>query len=132
AAKRVVGPVSKLRILLAEDNVVNRAVAAAILGKCGHTIVHAVNGREAVEAAAREGFDLIFMDVQMPEMDGFEATGRIRRDFARQPLIIAVTANAMAEDRQACIVAGMDDYISKPLNVDDLKKLLAKHSRMRA
>ena len=127
AAKRVVGPVSKLRILLAEDNVVNRAVAAAILGKCGHTIVHAVNGREAVEAAVREAFDIIFMDVQMPEMDGFEATRRIREGeepAGRHTPIVAMTAHVMAGDRERCLTAGMDDYLSKPLNKIELFGIL--------
>ncbi len=115
------------RILLAEDNVVNRAVAAAILEKCGHSLVHAVNGREAVEAAAREQFDLIFMDVQMPEMDGYEATRRIRaaeRTTGRHTPIAAMTAHAMAGDRERCLSAGMDDYLSKPLDKVELFALL--------
>jgi two-component system sensor histidine kinase/response regulator len=102
-------------------------VAAAILGKCGHTIVHAVNGREAVEAAAREAFDIIFMDVQMPEMDGFEATRRIREGeeaAGRHTPIVAMTAHVMAGDRERCLTAGMDDYLSKPLNKIDLFGIL--------
>jgi PAS domain S-box-containing protein len=115
------------RILLAEDNVVNRAVAAAILEKCGHSLVHAANGREAVEAAARETFDLIFMDVQMPEMDGYEATRRIRaaeRTTGLHTPIAAMTAHAMAGDRERCLNAGMDDYLSKPLDKAELFALL--------
>jgi PAS domain S-box-containing protein len=111
------------RILLAEDNIVNRAVAAAILEKCGHSLVHAANGREAVEAAAREAFDLIFMDVQMPEMDGYEATRRIRaaeQTTGRHTQIVAMTAHAMAGDRERCLRAGMDDYLSKPLDKAEL------------
>jgi two-component system sensor histidine kinase/response regulator len=116
-----------LRILLAEDNAINRALAAAILEKRGHSLVHAANGREAVEAAAREAFDLIFMDVQMPEMDGFEATNRIRQSekgSGRHLPIVAMTAHAMTGDRERCLAAGMDDYISKPLKKEDILKIL--------
>ncbi len=119
-----------LRILLAEDNVINRAVASAILTKRGHSLVHAANGREAVKAASSEPFDLIFMDVQMPEMDGLEATGRIRemeqtKGGQRTP-IVAMTAHAMAGDRERCLDAGMDDYISKPIEKEPLLALLAR------
>jgi two-component system, sensor histidine kinase and response regulator len=126
-----VSPPSRLSILLAEDNVVNRAVAAAILERRGHSLVHAVNGREAVEAAAREAFDLIFMDVQMPEMDGLEATSRIReaeQATGRHTPIAAMTAHAMAGDRERCLAAGMDEYISKPLNKAELLALLERIS----
>nr|MBA2269077.1 response regulator [Chthoniobacterales bacterium] len=107
-----------LRILLVEDNVINRAVATALLQKRGHTLVQAANGREAVEAAAREFFDIIFMDVQLPEMDGYEATRRIRRmerATGRRTAIVAMTAHAMTGDRERCLASGMDGYLSKPL-----------------
>ncbi len=120
------------KILVAEDNTINQMLILKVLNMLGYKPALAQDGKAVLDMMSKEPFELILMDVQMPEMDGFEATGRIRRDFTRQPLIIAVTANAMAEDKQACIVAGMDDYISKPLNVDDLKKLLKKHSGMRA
>ena len=100
---------ASLRILLAEDNVINRALAAAILAKRGHSLLLAENGRQAVEAAAREPFDLIFMDVQMPEMDGFEATRLIReaeQATGRHTPIAAMTAHAMAGDRERCLAAG--------------------------
>jgi CheY-like chemotaxis protein len=115
--------------------VINRALAAAILGKRGHSLVHAVNGREAVEAAAREDFDLVFMDVQMPEMDGIEATRRIREMelmTGRHTPIAAVTAHAMAGDRDRCIAAGMDEYISKPLLKAELLALIERISAGRA
>ncbi len=121
--------VGGLRILLAEDNVINRALATSLLEKRGHSLFHAVNGREAVAAAAREAFDLILMDVQMPEMDGFEATRRIRESeqtTARHTPIAAMTAHAMAGDRERCLTAGMDDYISKPLHKAGLLALLAR------
>jgi two-component system, sensor histidine kinase and response regulator len=120
-----------LRILLAEDNFVNRAVAAAILEKKGHSLAHVSNGTEAVEAAEREAFDLIFMDVQMPELDGYEATRRIRaaeQGTDRHTPIVALTAHAMGGDRERCLAAGMDDYLSKPLKKEALYLLLEKIS----
>jgi two-component system sensor histidine kinase/response regulator len=123
-----------LRILLAEDNFVNRVVAAAILEKNGHSLAHATNGTEAVEAAEREAFDLIFMDVQMPEIDGFEATRRIRaaeQGTGRHTPIVALTAHAMAGDRERCLAAGMDDYLSKPLKKDELYLLLGRISNQK-
>jgi len=116
-----------LRILVAEDNLINRAVAVGILEKHGHSLVHADNGREAVAAVAREIFDLILMDVQMPVMDGFEATRRIREleeTTGGHLKIVAMTAHAMAGDRERCLAAGMDDYVSKPLRKEDLLRAL--------
>jgi signal transduction histidine kinase/DNA-binding response OmpR family regulator/HPt (histidine-containing phosphotransfer) domain-containing protein len=127
SAAPIVRAASGLRILLAEDNVINRALATGILEKRGHSLVHAANGREAVEAAAREAFDLIFMDVQMPEMDGLEATRRIREieePLGRHTPVTAMTAHAMTGDRERCLAAGMDDYISKPLQKAELLALL--------
>jgi two-component system sensor histidine kinase/response regulator len=89
------------------------------------------NGREAVEVAGRAGYDLILMDVQMPEMDGMEATGFIRKQGYRQPVIIALTANAMQGDREQCLTAGMDDYICKPVRLDELMELLEKWGTQR-
>jgi two-component system sensor histidine kinase/response regulator len=109
-----------LRILLAEDNVVNQMLVMRLLEKRGHTVVVAATGREALAALAREAFDLILMDVQMPEMDGFEATAAIRAEEPKTGThipIIAMTAHAMAGDQQRCLDAGMDDYISKPIQV---------------
>jgi CheY-like chemotaxis protein len=121
------GPGPCLRILVAEDNPVNRAVAAGILEKQGHVLVHAATGREAVEAFSDGSFDLILMDVQMPEMDGFEATRRIReleKETGGHIPISAMTAYAMAGDRERCLAAGMDDYVSKPLRKEDLLRIL--------
>jgi signal transduction histidine kinase/DNA-binding response OmpR family regulator len=116
-----------LRILVAEDNVVNRTLVTALLGKRGHTIVGVVNGREAVAAFAKDAFDLVLMDVQMPEMDGLEATAAIRKleeaTGAHIP-IIALTAHAMKGDREICVAAGMDEYLSKPLNPKELFALV--------
>jgi two-component system, sensor histidine kinase and response regulator len=114
---------SGLRILVAEDNLVNLAVATGILEKQGHVLVHAATGREAVDAFSDGSFDLILMDVQMPEMDGMEATRRIREleeGIATHTPIVAMTAHAMAGDRERCLAAGMDDYVSKPLRKEDL------------
>jgi CheY-like chemotaxis protein len=110
-----------------EDNAINRAVAAGILGRKGHTLVHAANGIEAVAAVTGQSFDVILMDIQMPEMDGIEATKRIRQletAISRHTPIVAMTAHAMAGDRERCLAAGMDDYISKPIRPEDLQKVL--------
>jgi signal transduction histidine kinase/DNA-binding response OmpR family regulator len=112
-----------LRILLAEDNAVNRHLVTALLSKRGHTTVAVGNGREAVAQVANGGFDLVLMDVQMPEMDGFEATAAIRKAEETTGVhmpIVALTAHAMKGDREACLAAGTDDYLSKPVNASDL------------
>ncbi|HEV2420013.1 MAG TPA: response regulator [Terriglobia bacterium] len=114
---------SGLRVLLTEDNLVNQKLAVKLLEKQGHKVVVANNGREALAALDKEKFDLVLMDVQMPVMGGFEATGAIRErekaTGAHMP-IIAMTAHAMKGDREKCLEAGMDGYVSKPVNVQDL------------
>jgi CheY-like chemotaxis protein len=110
-------PQAVLRVLLAEDNPVNQKVAVRLIEKRGHRAVVAGNGREVLEALARETFDVVLMDVQMPDMDGFEAAAAIRasekRTGAHLP-IIALTAHAMQGDRDRCLAAGMDGYVTKP------------------
>ena len=122
---------SKMRILLVEDNVVNQHLAVRLLEKHGHTVVVANNGREALAALAHEAFDLLLMDVQMPIMDGFEATAAIRekeKATGGHLPIVAMTAHAMRGDEERCRAAGMDDYISKPINSAELFVLLDKQS----
>jgi CheY-like chemotaxis protein len=128
------GPITKerfgpgLRILLAEDNVVNQLVGRGILEKGRHSVVVAGNGREALMLLAEQPFDLVVMDVQMPEMDGFEATAAIREKEKRTGQhmpIIAMTAHAMTGDRERCIAAGMDSYITKPISASALLNLVA-------
>jgi CheY-like chemotaxis protein len=117
-----------MRILVAEDNVVNQKLTERVLSKLGYVPEIVVNGQLAIEATAREGFDMILMDVQMPEMDGLEATRLIRKSAMKQPIIVAMTANAMQGDRDICIEAGMDDYISKPVKLEILIEVLEKWS----
>ena len=107
---------TKLSVLLAEDNDINALLAIALLGREGHRIDRVVNGREALEAVRAKAYDLILMDVHMPEMDGLEATRELRAQGQAELPIIALTANAMAEDRRACLDAGMNDYVAKPLD----------------
>jgi CheY-like chemotaxis protein len=117
------------RILLAEDNVVNQKVALSMLQKLGFRADVAANGLEVLAAVERQPYDVILMDVQMPEMDGLEASrrlGELRPDPARRPWIIALTANAMQGDREMCLAAGMDDYISKPIKRADLLAAIAR------
>ena len=115
-----------LRILVAEDYVVNQKVALYTLGKMGYRADLATNGHEVLEALRRQSYDVVLMDVQMPEMDGLEATRRIREDWppGERPRIIAMTANAMQGDRELCLASGMDDYVTKPVQVATLQAAL--------
>ena len=123
---QVVGP---LRILLAEDSRTNQQLALALLGQQGHSVEVAINGREAVAKSAAESFDLILMDIQMPELDGYEATAQIRQrevSAGERTPIIAMTAHAMKGDREQCLQAGMDDYVAKPIRTEELFAALAR------
>jgi PAS domain S-box-containing protein len=113
------------RVLLVEDNEVNRKVALRLLEKLQLVVEVATNGVEAVQKATTNAYDLILMDCQMPEMDGYEATRRLRAHGVRTP-IIALTANALQGDREQCLLAGMDDYLAKPIKPDELKRTLAR------
>ena len=119
-----------LRVLLAEDNLVNQRLALRLLEKAGHTVRVAGNGRQALQALERDRFDVVLMDVQMPEMDGMEATAVIRqreKTTGSHLPIIALTAHAMKGDRDRCLAAGMDGCLSKPLQRDELYRLVEAH-----
>jgi len=128
-------PSRSLRVLLAEDNPVNQRLASRLLEKKGHSVLVVANGLEALEAVEKERFDLVFMDVQMPVMDGFEATTAIRkREGAggiRLP-IVALTAHAMKGDREKCLAGGMDGYLSKPIRPQELDEVLQDYLARRA
>ncbi|MBI2313112.1 MAG: response regulator [Betaproteobacteria bacterium] len=123
-----------LRILVAEDNLVNQKVAIRMLARMGYRADVAANGTEVLDALERQNYDVILMDIQMPEMDGIEATRRIfqRLEPGRRPRIIAMTANAMQTDREECLAAGMDAYLTKPIEVRDLQAALEGTVRMPA
>jgi len=119
-----------LRILLAEDNPVNQRLASRLLEKRGHFVVVAANGREALEALEKGSFDLVFMDVQMPVMDGFEATTAIRKKEAASGMhvpVVALTAHAMKGDREKCLAGGMDEYLTKPIRPQELDEILKSY-----
>jgi PAS domain S-box-containing protein len=125
-------PGSSLRVLLAEDNAVNRLVVTRLLEKEGHYVAAATTGREALAALTREKYDVVLMDVQMPDMDGFEATRTIRtmeKHTGRHQQIIALTAHAMIGDRERCLKAGMDAYLSKPIRSQELYEVLESYSQ---
>jgi CheY-like chemotaxis protein len=127
---------AELAVLLVEDNEVNRKVALRMLQKLGCVADVAVNGREGVDRMAARAFDLVFMDCQMPEMDGFEATREVRRreqDSGGRVRIVAMTANALEGDRERCLACGMDDYVAKPIKLENLvDQLRAAGARRRA
>jgi CheY-like chemotaxis protein len=128
-------PARPLRILVAEDNAVNQVVVTRMLQKRAHVVVVAANGREALDVLARESFDVVLMDLQMPGMGGGEATAMIRkaeRSHGGHLPIIAVTASAMKGDRENCLAAGMDDYISKPIQFDGLIEKVERWGRRAA
>ncbi|HZQ51783.1 MAG TPA: response regulator [Bryobacteraceae bacterium] len=115
-----------LRILMAEDNPINQRVGKLILQRAGFTIDLVADGNEAIEAHRAHPYDLILMDCQMPLMDGFEASRQIRQLAQPQPVIIAVTANALVGERERCLSAGMDDYLSKPFQAEQLVAVVRK------
>ena len=117
---------SPLRILMAEDNAINQRVAKLILQRAGFNIVLVADGNEALEAHRMRPYDVILMDCQMPTMDGFEASRQIRQLTQPQPVIIAVTANALVGERERCLSAGMDDYLSKPFQAEQLVAVVRK------
>jgi CheY-like chemotaxis protein len=119
---------SALRILLAEDNAMNQKVALRLLERLGYRADVAANGLEAIEALERRPYDVVLMDVQMPELDGLDATRRIceRWPAESRPYIVAMTANALPEDREACLAAGMNDYVAKPIRTEELAAALKR------
>jgi CheY-like chemotaxis protein len=124
-----------LRVLIAEDNDVNRQVALQMLARLGCEAIAVENGVHALAALERERFDVVLMDIQMPDMDGFEATAEIRRREAgtgRHQPIVAMTAHAMEGDRERCLAAGVDGYVAKPVKMYDLVRALAPYSRRAA
>jgi signal transduction histidine kinase/DNA-binding response OmpR family regulator len=127
-------PAGSLRVLLAEDNPVNQLLASRLLEKRGHSVLVAANGLEALEALEKENFDLVFMDVQMPVMDGFEATAAIRKkegpSGVRLP-VVALTAHAMKGDREKCLAGGMDGYLTKPIRPQELDEILRSYLERR-
>jgi signal transduction histidine kinase/ActR/RegA family two-component response regulator len=125
-------PAMSLNVLVAEDNLVNQLLITRLLEKRGHHVTLAATGRKAVEAIEKEQYDLVFMDMQMPEMDGLQATATIREQEKGRGIhltVIALTAHAMKGDRERCLAAGMDDYLSKPIGVEDLDNVLKRYGR---
>ena len=115
-----------MNILVAEDNLINQKLIQHILTRLGYSATMRDNGQGAIDELNERGYDIVFMDVQMPEMDELEATRIIRQNDIRQPEIIFLTVNAMHGDQEECLRAGMNDYLSKPLKLEELVKMLEK------
>jgi signal transduction histidine kinase/ActR/RegA family two-component response regulator len=132
SVSRPILPRPETTILIVEDNPVNQKVAAALLRRLGYQTKAVWNGQEAVEICREQPFDIIFMDLQMPVLDGLQATRQLRAEkLPQEPFIVALTANAFREDREHCLQAGMDDYLSKPLQEIQLIKVLNKFAKMK-
>lgn len=130
--KITLGSPGSLRLLLAEDNIVNQKVALRMLRKLGCHADVAANGLEVLQAIERQPYDVVLMDIQMPEMDGLEAARIIRQRWPENgPIIIAITAYALEGDREKCIEAGMDGYISKPVKMEELIGILSEYQLTR-
>ena len=125
------GPSSPPRILMAEDNLINQRVGKLILQRAGFYVDVAVDGLETLAAHKKQPYDIVLMDCQMPAMDGFEASREIRQLALPQPAIIAVTANALVGERERCLNAGMDDYLSKPFQAEQLVAIVLKWVKIR-
>ncbi|WP_434687561.1 response regulator [Pseudanabaena minima] len=121
-------PSANFQVLIAEDNLVNQRILALFLESLGYSPKLANNGLEVLEALDQENYDVIFMDIQMPKVDGITATKKIRQDFKQQPWIVALTANALPEDRQLCLDAGMNDFITKPIQIEDIVNIFTRYS----
>ena len=115
-----------IKILLVEDDQINQLLAEKTLGKMGYLIDKAVNGQQAIEMIEKKSYNIVLMDLQMPVMDGLEAAQIIRSSDYPQPVIIAMTANVMTEDRARCLAVGMNDFVSKPINLEHLQRTLQK------
>ena len=128
--QRTQPPLEGKRVLVVEDNPVNQLVCQAMLARFGLIVEIANNGIEGLQALERNRFDLVLMDCQMPEMDGYEATRKIRADEQKRGLghlpVIALTAHALSGDREKCLEAGMDDFLGKPFQVSDLEMMLER------
>jgi CheY-like chemotaxis protein len=131
-APRETALTAPLRILLAEDNAVNQKVALLMLEREGYRADVAFNGTEVLQSLRRQPYDVVLLDVQMPEMDGLEAARRIRAEWGPAPRLIALTANALASDREDCLAAGMDDFVAKPLTRPALRAALERASAQAA
>jgi PAS domain S-box-containing protein len=129
APATLAAPISAGRLLLVEDNAVNQLVASRMLQRLGFAVEFALDGKKAVDMVAANRYDLVFMDCQMPVMDGYQATEQIRRTepSGRHVIIVAMTANAMQNDRERCLECGMDDYVSKPINKSEIIAVLKRH-----
>jgi CheY-like chemotaxis protein len=117
-----------LKILIAEDNLVNQKLAISLLNMMGYRVDSVMNGKEVLDILSQKDFDIIFMDIQMPEMNGIEATIKIFETIPveKQPLVIAITANAMVGDREKCLEVGMVDYMAKPIKIAELQRMIEK------